>query len=160
MGEVVHVAEEVRDEHRHRDVGAEHSLGATALDELRGIALTPAGLRIGALTRHVELLHSPLVRDHAPLLAQANYPNRAIKLVVPFAAIKSFFDPSVKFGLQFEAADEIDDTGESEDTSELVTAAPVALPPSAVPLACCQTKLNCFVLLVAVLPPVFESAFW
>lgn len=52
------------------------------------------------------------------------------RLVVPFAAIKSFFDPSVKFGLQFEAADEIDDTGESEDTTELVTAAPVALPPS------------------------------
>lgn len=27
------------------------------------------------------------------------------RLVVPFASIKSFFDPSVKFGLQFEASD-------------------------------------------------------
>jgi hypothetical protein len=27
------------------------------------------------------------------------------RLVVPFNAIKSFFDPSVQFGLQFEAAD-------------------------------------------------------
>jgi hypothetical protein len=27
------------------------------------------------------------------------------RLVVPFAAIKSFFDPSVQFGLQFETAD-------------------------------------------------------
>ena len=54
------------------------------------------------------------------------------RLVVPFAAIKSFFDPSVKFGLQFEAADEVDETGESGDVTELVTAAPapVALPSS------------------------------
>jgi hypothetical protein len=32
------------------------------------------------------------------------------RLVVPFNAIKSFFDPSVKFGLQFEAADAIPET--------------------------------------------------
>lgn len=54
------------------------------------------------------------------------------RLVVPFAAIKSFFDPSVKFGLQFEAADEVDETSEADDATELVTAAPapVALPTS------------------------------
>ncbi|OPF97694.1 hypothetical protein I8G32_03612 [Rhodopseudomonas palustris] len=54
------------------------------------------------------------------------------RLVVPFASIKSFFDPSVKFGLQFEAADEVDETGEADDGTELVTAAPapVALPTS------------------------------
>ena len=28
------------------------------------------------------------------------------KLVIPFAAIKGFFDPSVQFGLQFEMAEE------------------------------------------------------
>ncbi|MGX7741187.1 SspB family protein [Rhodopseudomonas parapalustris] len=52
------------------------------------------------------------------------------RLVVPFASIKSFFDPSVKFGLQFEAADEAEDNDESEEAGELVTAAPapVALP--------------------------------
>ncbi|MFT4275776.1 MAG: ClpXP protease specificity-enhancing factor SspB [Rhodopseudomonas sp.] len=55
------------------------------------------------------------------------------RLVVPFAAIKSFFDPSVKFGLQFEAADEAEDTDESENAGEAATAAPtpVSLPPSA-----------------------------
>ncbi|MCD0416257.1 ClpXP protease specificity-enhancing factor SspB [Rubrivivax sp. JA1024] len=55
------------------------------------------------------------------------------RLVVPFAAIKSFFDPSVKFGLQFEAADEAEDTDESENAGEVATAAsaPVSLPPSA-----------------------------
>lgn len=29
------------------------------------------------------------------------------RLLVPFAALKGFFDPSVKFGLQFELADEV-----------------------------------------------------
>ena len=31
------------------------------------------------------------------------------RLVVPFSAIKSFFDPSVQFGLQFEVAEAADD---------------------------------------------------
>ena len=31
------------------------------------------------------------------------------RLVVPFAAIKSFLDPSVQFGLQFEPADAVDE---------------------------------------------------
>lgn len=43
----------------------------TGLSELRGIAVTPAGLRIGALTRHVEILRSAEVARHAPLLARA-----------------------------------------------------------------------------------------
>ncbi|MBB5695761.1 FAD binding domain-containing protein [Muricoccus pecuniae] len=43
----------------------------TGLSELRGIVVTPAGLRIGALTRHVEILRSAEVARHAPLLAQA-----------------------------------------------------------------------------------------
>ena len=43
----------------------------TGLDALRGIAETPAGLRIGALTRHVDLLRAPLVARCAPLLAEA-----------------------------------------------------------------------------------------
>lgn len=39
--------------------------------ELRGIALQDGVLRIGALTRHAELEADPLVRRHAPLLAEA-----------------------------------------------------------------------------------------
>ncbi len=42
-----------------------------ALDELRGIDLDGDRLRIGALTRHVELQRSPLVAEHLPLIAQA-----------------------------------------------------------------------------------------
>lgn len=41
------------------------------LGELRGIAVEQGVLRIGALTRHVDLLKSAEVNAHAPLLAQA-----------------------------------------------------------------------------------------
>jgi carbon-monoxide dehydrogenase medium subunit len=41
------------------------------LGELRGIELTGGTLRIGALTRHVEVANSPEIAAHAPLLTQA-----------------------------------------------------------------------------------------
>src|SRR4051794_5058220 len=41
------------------------------LTELRGIAVTGNFLRMGALTRHVELARSPEIAAHAPLLAEA-----------------------------------------------------------------------------------------
>src|SRR4051812_30410402 len=44
------------------------------------------------------------------------------RLVVPFSAIKSFLDPSVKFGLQFETADV------AEPAAENSAAAPAAAP--------------------------------
>jgi aerobic carbon-monoxide dehydrogenase medium subunit len=43
----------------------------TGLSELRNIARTSAGLRIGALVTHTMLERSPEVAEHAPLLAQA-----------------------------------------------------------------------------------------
>lgn len=46
-------------------------LDITRVAELHGIAVTDATLRIGALTRHVELGRDPRVRQHAPLLTQA-----------------------------------------------------------------------------------------
>src|SRR5882672_5609688 len=42
-----------------------------ALAELRGIAVRGNTLLIGALTRHVDLLKSPEIAAHAPLLAEA-----------------------------------------------------------------------------------------
>ena len=39
--------------------------------ELRGIAVRGSVLRIGALTRHVDLLRSPEIATHAPLLTEA-----------------------------------------------------------------------------------------
>jgi uncharacterized protein len=50
------------------------------------------------------------------------------RLVVPFDAIKAFFDPSVKFGVQFDSADAMDEEvpGKARDTasSTLPAAAP------------------------------------
>ena len=47
------------------------------------------------------------------------------RLVVPFNAIKSFFDPSVQFGLQFEASDAV---AEAPATSVPATNLPAAPP--------------------------------
>jgi aerobic carbon-monoxide dehydrogenase medium subunit len=41
------------------------------LTELSGIAVTGKSVRIGALTRHVDLARSPEITAHAPLLAEA-----------------------------------------------------------------------------------------
>jgi aerobic carbon-monoxide dehydrogenase medium subunit len=41
------------------------------LSELKGISIEGNFVRVGALTRHVELLRSPQIRDHVPLIAKA-----------------------------------------------------------------------------------------
>jgi carbon-monoxide dehydrogenase medium subunit len=41
------------------------------IEALHGITVSPSGLRIGALTRHAEILASPVIARHAPLLARA-----------------------------------------------------------------------------------------
>ena len=43
----------------------------SGLEALRGISETATHLRLGALTRHVDLQRDPLVARHAPLLAEA-----------------------------------------------------------------------------------------
>jgi hypothetical protein len=48
------------------------------------------------------------------------------RLVVPFNSIKSFFDPSVQFGLQFEAADAAAETPASGVASTDLPASPAA----------------------------------
>lgn len=42
-----------------------------AISELRGIAVDGPVLRIGATVRHADILTSPVIAEHAPLLAQA-----------------------------------------------------------------------------------------
>ena len=39
--------------------------------ELKGVSVENGRLRLGAMTRHVELERSPVIREHAPLLAEA-----------------------------------------------------------------------------------------
>ena len=61
------------------------------------------------------------------------------RLVVPFAAIKSFFDPSVQFGLQFETADaagaETMVDAETPTKNLPASSAPSALAPASQPAA-------------------------
>ena len=55
---------------RQRMVTPSHVISLRGIRELRGITYTPAeGLRIGALALHAEVARSPLVRQHAPMLA-------------------------------------------------------------------------------------------
>ena len=53
------------------------------------------------------------------------------RLVVPFNSIKSFFDPSVQFGLQFEPTEAAAETAEAE--APAVSAATALAAPAAVP---------------------------
>src|SRR6266508_1970984 len=41
------------------------------IDLLKGISLGDGTVRIGALTRHVEVMNSPIVAQHLPLIAEA-----------------------------------------------------------------------------------------
>jgi hypothetical protein len=58
------------------------------------------------------------------------------RLVVPFAAIKSFLDPSVKFGLQFEPSDEAAET----PTAKLPTVAAAPSLPVPAPATAAESK--------------------
>ncbi len=65
----------------------------------RGIALQGAVLRIGALTRHVEVEESPLVALHAPLLAQAapHIAHRAIRNMGTVGGSLAYADPAAEW---------------------------------------------------------------
>jgi len=47
--------------------------------DLKGIALTADGLRIGALATHGEIMRSPLVREHCPVLIEAAHTIGAVQ---------------------------------------------------------------------------------
>jgi carbon-monoxide dehydrogenase medium subunit len=70
-----------------------------ALDALRGISLAADTLRIGALTRHVEIEESALVARHAPLLAQAapHIAHRAIRNLGTIGGALAYADPAAEW---------------------------------------------------------------
>ena len=70
-----------------------------ALDGLRGITVHGGSLRIGALTRHVEIESSALVALHAPLLAQAvpHIAHPAIRNRGTFGGSLAYADPSAEW---------------------------------------------------------------
>lgn len=68
------------------------------LAALRGIAVRDQTLRIGALTRHVELAQSPEVARHAPLLARAipHVAHAAIRTRGTFGGSIAYADPAAE----------------------------------------------------------------
>jgi aerobic carbon-monoxide dehydrogenase medium subunit len=69
------------------------------LSALRGISLNRDVLRLGALTRHVEIEESPLVALHAPLLAQAapHIAHRAIRNRGTLGGALAYADPAAEW---------------------------------------------------------------
>lgn len=69
------------------------------LEELKGISLEEGTLRIGAATRHCEILASDLVRTHAPLLAEAapHVAHPAIRNKGTFGGSLALADPAAEF---------------------------------------------------------------
>ncbi|MFD1952284.1 FAD binding domain-containing protein [Sphingomonas arantia] len=69
------------------------------LPELAGITVSDDGLRIGATTRHAELLSNPLVAEHAPMLAQAAHfvAHPAIRNHATFGGNLALADPASEF---------------------------------------------------------------
>ncbi len=74
-----------------------------ALVGWRGISLQDGALgpvlRIGALTRHVEIEESPMVAQHVPLLAQAapHIAHRAIRNLGTFGGSLAYADPAAEW---------------------------------------------------------------
>jgi carbon-monoxide dehydrogenase medium subunit len=69
------------------------------IDELKGIALQGDELRINALARHSEIESSPLVAQHAPLLAMAapHIAHRAIRNRGTFGGSIAYADPAAEW---------------------------------------------------------------
>jgi len=69
------------------------------LQQLAGITVGGGVLRIGALTRHVEIEESPLVARHAPLLAQAapHIAHRAIRNRGTIGGALAHADPAAEW---------------------------------------------------------------
>ena len=68
------------------------------LPGLADIRATPAGLAIGALVHHDDLEHSPLVREHAPLIAAAmpHVGHAAIRARGTFGGSLALADPAAE----------------------------------------------------------------
>jgi carbon-monoxide dehydrogenase medium subunit len=68
------------------------------IDGLAGITVADGFLRIGAMTRHFDVEHSPLVARHAPLIAQAmpHVAHPAIRNRGTFGGSLAFADPAAE----------------------------------------------------------------
>ena len=103
----------------------EHHFFITFLSTAEGVKLSPRLLAQYPEEMTIILQHQfwDLVVTEDRFEVGLSFGGVPERLVVPFAAIKSFLDPSVQFGLQFEPSDAVAD----EPTAKL-PAAPAASP--------------------------------
>jgi hypothetical protein len=108
----------------------EHHFFITFLSTAEGVKLSPRLLAQYPEEMTVILQHQfwDLVVTEDRFEVGLSFGGIPERLVVPFNSIKSFFDPSVKFGLQFEAAEA---ATEAPATSLPAVPAPSALPVTA-----------------------------
>jgi carbon-monoxide dehydrogenase medium subunit len=68
------------------------------LDALKGISVRDGVVRIGALTRHVEVLNSPIIAQHLPLIAEAmpHVAHVAVRNRGTFGGSVALADPSAE----------------------------------------------------------------
>jgi hypothetical protein len=86
----------------------EHHFFITFLSTAEGVKLSPRLLAQYPQEMTIILQHQfwDLIVSEDRFEVGLSFGGIAERLVVPFNSIKSFFDPSVKFGLQFEPSDE------------------------------------------------------
>ncbi len=114
----------------------EHHFFITFLSTAEGVKLSPRLLAQYPQEMTIILQHQfwDLTVTEDRFEVGLSFGGIAERLVVPFNAIKSFFDPSVQFGLQFEPSDAVTDAPAANLPA---VAAPSALP---VPTAATEEK--------------------
>ena len=118
----------------------EHHFYITFLSKAEGVKLSPRLLSQYPNEMTIILQHQfwdlTVSEDHFEVgLSFGGVPER---LVVPFNAIKSFFDPSVQFGLQFEPADTA--TAKAAEPSAAPAPEALAVPQASAPPAETEDK--------------------
>jgi uncharacterized protein len=110
----------------------EHHFFITFLSTAEGVKLSPRLLAQYPEEMTVILQHQfwDLVVTEDRFEVGLSFGGIPERLVVPFHSIKSFFDPSVQFGLQFEPADTTEPAATNLPAMPAPTA--VAVPPAAV----------------------------
>jgi uncharacterized protein len=106
----------------------EHHFFITFLSTAEGVKLSPRLLAQYPEEMTIILQHQfwDLVVTEDRFEVGLSFGGIPERLVVPFNSIKSFFDPSVQFGLQFEAAEGAADTPASSVPSTDLPASPAA----------------------------------
>ena len=116
----------------------EHHFFITFLSTAEGVKLSPRLLAQYPEEMTVILQHQfwDLVVTEDRFEVGLSFGGIPERLVVPFASIKSFFDPSVQFGLQFDPQDTASETASEMPASANLPAVPPASGlPAAAPVA-------------------------